>query len=84
MGETDAFEAYKLSIANHDGPSLLIERDAKQLREALMAFWDELCPDFKHEPQIPEGGVALDILPVTLNGEEWRDASEFEWEGFWP
>ena len=82
MGETDAFAAYKLSVPNHDGPTLLIERDAKQLREALLGFWDELCPDYEREPQIPEDGIAIDILPVTLSGEEWREASEFEWEGF--
>ena len=82
MPDDATIEVYKLSLANHNGPSLLIERDAKQLREALLAFWDELCPDYGQPPQVPEDGITLDILPTHVSGDEWRQASEFEWEGF--
>jgi len=78
-------EVYRLSIPNHDGPTLLIERTYDQLQEALVGFLDELCPN-GHDgtPDVPEDGIALDIDPIVIDDQAWEEASGFEWEGFLP
>jgi hypothetical protein len=78
-------EAYRLSVDGGD-VELLIERNPLRLHEALNGFYDELCPNGPGlEPTIPEDGVALYIVPVTVSDEEWDQAERLghEWEGFW-
>jgi hypothetical protein len=85
MADDKLVEVYRLSIPNHNGPTLLISRTASELREALLGFWDELCPGGIHAaPEIPEDGIALDIEPTEVTAKRWREACEFEWEGFLP
>ena len=70
-------EVYRLSIPNHDGPTMLIERDYSDLREALLDFLAELCPAGRDvPPEIPEDGIALMYVISSTAGN--LTVAEFE------